>query len=344
MKSISEKVFMSTNRYRRSTIVEVANRAGVSPATVSRVLNGGAAVVPDTERRVRAAIAALNFSPHPAARQLLRQRTETIGLLLPEISGHFFPPMLRGVEAELRNSGYDLLIHSTLDGRGRRPLTEHNTDGLLIFPGSVDDAELRRLSQIGFPAVLLHRTAPEGATFPSVTVENKSGAEAIVSHLIETHARQRIVYLRGPVANEDSAWREEGYRAALATHGLPFDPALVAAGGFDDEHAFTTVQTLLATGIVFDAIFAGDDDAAMGAMRCLRLAGRSLPADVAVTGFDDVPVARYMSPALTTVHVPIEEVGRAAVRRLLNLIHDQPGDDLTLLPTALVIRQSCGCQ
>lgn len=334
---------MRTSRYHRSTIVEVADRAGVSPATVSRVLNGTATVGPDTEQRVRAAIAELNFSPHPAARQLLSRRTDTIGLLLPEISGHFFPPMLRGIEAELRKAGYDLLIHSTLDGRGRRPLTEHNTDGLLIFPGSVDDAELRRLSQIGFPVMLLHRSAPEGVAFPTVTVENKSGAESAIRHLIERHGRRRIVYLRGPAENEDSAWREHGYHAALAAHDLPFDPALVASGGFDDKQAFSTIQTLITDRIAFDAIFTGDDDAAMGVMRALRIAGRNVPDEVSVIGFDDIPVARYMSPALTTVHVPIEDVGREAVHRLVGLIHGQPGDDLTLLPTALVVRESCGC-
>jgi DNA-binding LacI/PurR family transcriptional regulator len=349
VKSFSETVFISiqvvnTTRYRPSTIVEVARQAGVSPATVSRVLNGSAVVVPETAQRVRMAIADLNFSPHPAARQLLKQRTNAIGLLLPEISGEFFPPMLRGIEAGVRQAGYDLLIHSTLDGHRCRPLTEHNTDGLIVFPGSVDDAELRRLFQIGFPVVLLHRSAPEGAGFPCVTVENKAGAEMLVNHLIERHGRRRIVYLQGPQGNEDSAWRERGYRQALTTHDLPFDPALVASGGFDEKESFAAIQEILLAGVEFDAVFTGDDDAALGVMRALKLAGRTVPHDVSVVGFDDIPFARYMSPALTTVHAPIEEVGREAVRQLVRLIDGKPSEVLILMHSELIIRQSCGCR
>jgi DNA-binding LacI/PurR family transcriptional regulator len=184
------------------------------------VLNGTAVVAPETEQRVRAAIAQLNFSPHPAARQLVIQRTNTIGLLLPEISSEFFPPMLRGIEAGVREAGYDLLIHSTQDSHSnshrpvKRPLREHNTDGLIVFPGSIDENEIRRLFAIGFPVVLLYQSTPEGIDYPVVTVENKSGAEKLVNHLIETHGRRRIAFLHGPQGHEDSIWREGGYQLA----------------------------------------------------------------------------------------------------------------------------------
>jgi len=342
-----EKLFMIMNtrkKHRPSTIIEVAKLAGVSPSTISRVINGTAVVAPETTQRVHQAIAALGFSPHPAARQLVMQRTNLIGILLPEISGAYFPPMLQGLESGARLAGYDLLIHSTQNGQALRPLNERNTDGLIIFPGSITDEELRRYYQIEFPLVLLHQTPPLECPFPLVTVENKSGAEKLISHLIEVHNRRRIVYLQGPASHEDSLWRERGYREALQAHGLDFDPALIANGGFDELEAATAIQKLLKNEIAFDAVFAGDDDAAAGVIAALKLTRRSIPADVAVVGFDDVPFSRFISPPLTTVKAPIEQVGREAIRLLAQCIQKQTCEREVLLPTELVVRQSCGCQ
>jgi DNA-binding LacI/PurR family transcriptional regulator len=334
---------MNSLKRRPVTIIDVARRAGVSPSTVSRVINGTAVVVPETERRVREAIAEFNFSPHPAARQLVRQCTNMIGLLLPEISGAFFPPMLKGIEAGVREAGYDLLIYSTQGGRASRPLAEHNTDGLIIFPESVDEIELQRLHELGFPVVLLHRTPPQDISYPVITVENKSGAEMLINHLIEAHGRRRIVYLQGPESHEDSFWRERGYRESLETHGIAFDPELVAYGGFDEREAFTAIENLLLDGLEFDAVFAGDDDAAAGVILALKKAGRDVPNAVSVVGFDDVPFSRYINPPLTTVRAPIEQVGREAVRLLVKCIQKYPCESEVLLPTELIIRQSCGC-
>jgi DNA-binding LacI/PurR family transcriptional regulator len=194
-----------------------------------------------------------------------------------------------------------------------------------------------------FPMVLLHQTPPDSLNIPVIAIENKDGAAMLVDHLIETHGRRRIVFLRGPEGHEDSVWRERGYREALETHYIEFDPNLIASGGFDDEEAFFTIQQLMASGLDFDAVFAGDDDAAIGVTRALRLAGRLVPQDVSVVGFDDVPFARYLSPALTTVRAPIEEVGREAVRQLVRLMNGKKAQALTLMRTELVIRESCGC-
>jgi DNA-binding LacI/PurR family transcriptional regulator len=161
--------------------------------------------------------------------------------------------------------------------------------------------------------------------------------------LIEVHGRRRIVFLRGPEGHEDSVWRERGYREALEAHQIFFDPILVASGEFDEDEAFTAIQQMLLDGIDFDAIFAGDDDSAIGAMRALKMAGRLIPRDVAVVGFDDVPFARYLSPALTTVRAPIEEIGREAVCQLKRLMSGEQAQALTLMRTELVIRESCGC-
>jgi DNA-binding LacI/PurR family transcriptional regulator len=286
----------------------------------------------------------LQFVPRHAARVLASRRTNTIGLVLSEISGAFFPPMLRGIEAEAHEAGYDLLIHSTQkEGPSRRPLGEHNTDGLLIFTDSLDHRELHRLYNMNFPMVLLHQTPPDSLSIPVIAIENKDGAAMLVNHLIERHDRRRIVFLRGPDGHQDSVWRERGYREALEAHHIEVDPALFALGGFDEEEAFVAMQQILSDGLEFDAIFAGDDDSAIGAMRALKMAGRLMPREVAVVGFDDVPFARYLSPALTTVRAPIEEVGREAVHQLTRLMHGEPAEALTLMRTELVIRESCGC-
>ncbi|HSJ89888.1 MAG TPA: LacI family DNA-binding transcriptional regulator [Anaerolineales bacterium] len=333
-----------TAKSRPSTITDVARHAGVSIATVSRVLNGTTPVQLEKTEKVRLAMEELQFVPRHAARVLASKRTHTIGLIMSEISGAFFPPLLKGIEAGAYEAGYDLLIHSTKkEGPSRRPLGEHNTDGLLVFTDSLDHREVYRLHNINFPIVLLHQTPPDSLRIPAIAIENKDGAAMLIHHLIEVHGRRRIVYLRGPEGHEDSVWRERGYREALEAHSIDFDSGLIASGEFDEDKAFATVQQMLSDGVNFDAIFAGDDDSAIGAMRALKMAGRPIPEDVALVGFDDVPFARYLSPALTTVRAPIEEVGREAVRQLVHLMKGAPAQALTLMRTELVIRESCGC-
>jgi DNA-binding LacI/PurR family transcriptional regulator len=319
----------------------------VSIATVSRVLNETAPVIPDTAERVREAISELHYVPRAAARVLASRQTNTIGLLLPEIGGWFFPSMLRGIEAAAREDGYDLLIH-TVEATyplkaSRRALGMHNTDGLIIFTNSVEQAELEHLKHKGFPIILLHQTPPETLDIPVVTIENKSGAQKLVDHLIEVHGCRRILYLQGPENHEDSEWRERGYRESLEQHHIPFDETLVAVGEFDETIAASAIRQLLVEGVEFDAVFSGDDDASIGVITALQGAGHKIPEDVAVVGFDDVPIARFLTPPLTTVRAPIEEVGRDAVHQLVRLIRGEEAKPLILLPTELIIRKSCGC-
>ncbi|MGE5320479.1 MAG: LacI family DNA-binding transcriptional regulator, partial [Hyphomicrobiaceae bacterium] len=256
------------SRTASATIADVAQRAGVSIATVSRVLNSSAVVSRAAEERVRAAISHLHYVPHSAARILASRRTSTLGLLLPEIGGWYFPSMLRGIEAAAREQGYDLLIHTAEATyplkASRRALGMHNTDGLIVFTNSLEQDELAHLKQKDFPVILLHQTPTRTIGIPIVTIENKSGAQKLVDHLIDVHHCRRIVFLQGPDGHEDSVWRERGYRESLQAHRIPFDESLVATGEFDEFAAASAIGQLLVDGLDFDAVFCGDDDAAIG--------------------------------------------------------------------------------
>jgi len=334
----------------RPTIDDVAKEAGVSIATVSRVINQTNPVARKTAERVHSAIEDLNYQPQAAARILASRKTNTIGLLLPEISSHYFFPMILGVENGAQEHGYNLLIHSTLTSdksrQGQMPLSlgEHNTDGLIVFAHSLSEEELKRLYGLKFPVVLLHQSPPEGMLIPNVTFNNKSGAREIVEHLIVKHSCRRILYLAGPDNHEDSIWRERGFIEALHAHNISFDPAMKISGNFNAENAKNSVRRLIATEKEVDAIFAADDESASGAMMALREVGRRIPEDIAVVGFDDTLLALHLTPPLTTVNAPIEQAGRQAVQQLVQVIDGKVARALTLLQTKLVIRQSCGCR
>lgn len=339
---------LSQPAHRRPTILDVARLANVSISTVSRVVNNSAPVAEETVRQVWQAIEALEYRPSAAARSLAGRRTGTIGLYLPQISGAFFAALLQGIETGVRENGYDLLIHAhprvVRNGQFTGlPLGAHNTDGLLVFTDSVPDAEIVRLHARGYPLLLLFRTPPNDIPIPCINVENKAGARQITDHLIEAHGYRRIAFLRGPADNEDSAWRERGYKEALSAHDIPYDPALVGEGNFAPEDASKAVARWLRDGLRPEAIFAGNDEAATGAMMALRQAGLNVPGDVAVVGFDDLPYASALTPPLTTVRVPVETAGLLAGRQLAALIQTGAAELRTLLPNELVIRQSCGC-
>jgi DNA-binding LacI/PurR family transcriptional regulator len=312
------------------------------------VLNDSAPVDDNKAQKVRLAIEELNYQPKAAARILARQKTETIGLLLPLISGDYFAGVLRGVERGVIEGGFDLLIHSTFidihpNSPYSRVLGEHNSDGLIVFTDSIDEGELTRLAEMQFPVVLLHRSSPEGLEIPSVTVENKNGAKQIVEHLIQVHNRRKIVYLRGPEEHEDSQWREIGYRQALEDAGIPLDPAWIGTGNFDNRDAQDAIETMLMDGVEFDAVFAGDDESAAGVLIALRFAGLQVPEQVSVVGFDDSNLAHHLVPPLTTVDAQVEQAGYSAAKKLIEKITRGETDNITLLPTKLVLRRSCGC-
>lgn len=330
----------------RITIEDVAKAAGVSTATVSRVLNNSGTVAESTSTKVYAAVQELEYVPHSGARMLAASRTQNLGLIMPGISGLYFTDLLRGIEQVAYDNGYHLLLFKT-NGRftsnseSHLPIGQHNTDGLIIFDDSLSDERILKLYKRNLPLVLLHRLPPKGTDIPSVTFQNKRGARELVEYLLQCGHR-RIAFLAGPDGNEDSHCREQGYEEALAAYQIEYDPSLIKIGGFLARDSETAVSEWLAEGTKIDAIFAGDDESARGALTALKNAGLRVPDDIAVVGFDDDILAPYLQPPLTTVRAPIEKAGRIATQQLIQLIETGVAPDLTLLPTKLIIRDSCG--
>jgi DNA-binding LacI/PurR family transcriptional regulator len=331
-----------------ASIDDVARLAKVSISTVSRVANRTTPVSPEIVSRVEAAMQQLNYVPRPAARNLATRRTNMLGVLLSDMLGDFFQPLLTGIETVARENGFEILISLTGNTRPQdqrlRPFGLHNTDGLLIFADALTLDGIRQAHASGLPLVLIHQSPPDGLNIPCVTVENKAASRKIVEHLVVTHRRRRIALLRGLPDNEDARWRELGYREALAAHNLDLDPRLIGAGDFERDIARATVDRMLADSVAFDAIFTSDDEAAVGALMALEARGVRVPQDVSVVGFDDQRLAAILHPPLTTVRAPTAQVGQAATRQLIKLIRSGAADPLTLLPTELVFRRSCGCR
>jgi DNA-binding LacI/PurR family transcriptional regulator len=338
-----------TRRSSSVTIRDVARQAGVSVATVSRYINRNAPVSTEVAERLSQVMSELRYVPHAAARHLASRKTRVIGLLLNNLHNDFFVPLLNGVEAVVRKKGYNLIVatyHANSRNEMPPPIGPHNTDGLLVFSDGLVDEDLANLTASGFPMVLVHRTSPPSINIPSVTVENLEITQKLVEHLIQEHGKRRILFLRGPLNQEDSYRREVGYKAALAANNIPFDESLVLNGEFERDIAYEALDHFLGNGrqVAFDAVFSGDDDAAIGVLKALHKHGFRIPEDVAVIGFDDLGFAPFLNPPLTTVRAPTESVGRIATERLFALLENHPSEEMVVLPTEIIFRRSCGCQ
>lgn len=315
---------------------------------MSRYINSSATVSPEVSERLQAVMTELRYVPHAAARQLARGKTRLVGLVLPNLGNDFFVPLLNGVEGVVRNKGYNLIIatyHTDSRSEIPPPIGPFNADGMLIFADGIPNDDLIHFHASGFPMVLVHRTSPS-VSVPSVTVENVEITTRLIEHLIQVHGRTRILFMRGPVDQEDSDLREAGYRAALEANSIAYDERLILRGGFDRHIAYQALNEFLSsdTHVACDAVFTGSDDAAIGVLKALHQHRLRIPEDVSVAGFDDLGFARYLDPPLTTVRAPTEAVGRIAMERLFSLLEDQPTDGAVILPTQIILRRSCGCR
>ncbi|MEU2825040.1 LacI family DNA-binding transcriptional regulator [Streptomyces bacillaris] len=332
----------------RPTLEEVAARAGVGRGTASRVINGSPRVSEATREAVEAAVAELGYVPNRAARALAGNRTDAIALVVPEPETRFFAEpyfsaIVRGVGAALADTEMQLLLTLAGNDRERRRLaqylTAHRVDGVLLVAVHADDPLPELLEQLGMPCVISgarHAAEP----LASVDSDNFEGARAAVEHLV-FRGRRRVATITGRLEVYGAQRRLDGYRAALATAGLPPDERLIAPADFTEEGGARAMRELLARRPDLDAVFAASDVMAAGARQVLREADRRIPEDVALIGFDDSVVARHMHPPLTSVRQPIEEMGRRMAELLLEEIAGRSGERPTVvLPTELVVRDS----
>ncbi|AXE78055.1 LacI family DNA-binding transcriptional regulator [Streptomyces atratus] len=332
----------------RPTLEEVAARAGVGRGTASRVINGSPRVSAHTREAVEAAVAELGYVPNRAARALAGNRTDAIALVVPEPETRFFAEpyfsdIVRGVGAALADTDMQLLLTLVGSDRERRRLaqylTAHRVDGVLLVSVHAGDPLPDLLEQLGMPAVMSgRRSASE--PLASVDSDNFEGARAAVDHLI-ARGRRSIATITGRLDVYGARRRLDGYRKAVSAAGLGPDEQLIAPADFTEEGGAQAMRDLLARRPDVDAVFAASDVMAAGARQVLREAGRRIPDDVALIGFDDSAVARHMDPALTSVRQPIEEMGRTMARVLLQEIAGENQErPQIVLPTELIVRDS----
>lgn len=340
---------MTDHGSRRSlTLESVAAEAGVSRATVSRVVNGGHRVSPGTQRVVERAIQRLGYRPNRAARALATRRTESVGLVIPEPTQHvfadpFFPRLVRGINEVLAGDDLQLVLLTPATSAGEerlaRYLTGGHLDGVLLVSLHGQDPLPALLLQHGVPVVVGGRP-PDGVPVSFVDVDNVGGARSAVRHLLDG-GRRRIATLTGPLDMAASADRLEGYRSALAGAGIPAEFSLEASGEFDQEVARNRTRELIERHPDIDAIFAASDPMAAGALQALRLAGRRVPDDVFVVSFDDSSFAASSEPPLTSIRQPIEEMGREMSRLLTRMVTSRDRvARRVILATELVVRAS----
>jgi DNA-binding LacI/PurR family transcriptional regulator len=332
----------------RPTLEAVAARAGVGRGTVSRVINGSTQVSPRVREAVLQAIEDLDYVPNRAARSLVTRRTDSIALVVSESEDRlfaepFFAGVVRGVSAELTETSIQLwltMVSASTDRRrvGRHLAAQH-VDGVLLLSMHGDDPLPRMLEESGLPTVLGGR--PTGFTPTNyVDVDNRTGARLAVDHLV-ARGRRRIATIAGTQDILAGVARLEGYREGLREAGLDTDDDLVAYGHFSEGDAVSAMDELLSRRPDIDAVFTASDPMAFGAMRAIRNAGRRIPDDVAVVGFDGSPLAQSTDPPLSTVHQPVEAMGRQMARLLLARISDEPvAEPAVILAPDLVVRGS----
>jgi LacI family transcriptional regulator len=327
-----------------ATIKDVAKAAKVSVATVSRALNGHASVSEDARKRVVDAARKLRYVPHSAARSLITRRTQTIGVLLPDLHGEFFSELIRGIDQAARREGLHILVSSSHDDAKEAAAAirtmSGRVDGLLIMSPHIDARMLKDTLPSGLPIVLMN-TPIDDVGYDTIAIDNYWGAHAMVRHLVGRGYRS-IAMIAGPENNYDAKERLRGYREALAEL-QPHTPARVFAGDFSEESGYRAGQRIIGLRDRPDAVFAANDMMAVGCQFALTEAGMQVPRDIGLAGFDDIPIARFMSPPLTTVRVQIAELGQQALERLVARFSPQenvltPGHTLR---AELVIRSSC---
>jgi LacI family transcriptional regulator len=328
-----------------ATIHDVAEDAGVSPTTVSRYLNRRIDLPATTAGRIDAAILKLGYRPNLLAKRLSTGKSQAVGLVTPEIREPFFAEIASAFEDEADRHGYTVFISSTRSDRKREiasldRLDDRHVDGLLLMTIRADDGTLARLIDGRRDVVILDEDIP-GVSVPRIFVDNEQGAFEATRHLIE-NGHRRIAYIGGPADLTTVTERQAGFVRAMRAAGLLVDLELVAMGSFAAEAARLAAHRFLGLPRPPTAIFASSDYIAIGAFTALREAGRAIPGDISLVGFDDMPIGALLSPPLTAVRQPVETLGRLGFQTLFALLNGEPATPVTRLPVELIRRQSVG--
>jgi LacI family transcriptional regulator len=330
------------------TIKDVARLSGVSSMTVSRVINGSERVSPETRQRVERAIAELGYVPSRLARGLIRQKTGTLALIVPDVANPFFTLIVRGAEDVARRAGYRMILaDSRADLTIERDVIEemlaHRVEGIMIAPVSDrSKGHLQRLAKYGVDFVLIDRTV-SGIESDVVTGDNVGGARRLVDHLISLGHR-RIGFITESAEVSTARDRREAYEAALAAAGLPHDSSLIVYSTVDPPGGFEGMRQLLELDEPPTAVFAVNNLVAVGAIEAVRAHRLEVPDDVALVCFDDIEYASRLYPFLTVMAQPAETLGTLGTQLLLERIEGRAPEQprVVVLPAQFVVRRSCG--
>lgn len=329
----------------RVTIHEVAKRAGVSVATVSRVFNNSDLVTKQTGEKIRSVARRLNYIPNASARSLSMKRTETIGMLLPDMHGEFFSEIIRGADAVAHKERYHLLLSASHSNKEELEtairLMSGRVDGYILMSPHLDSETLVTRYLRSIPTVILSSSEACG-THDSIRIDNVGGAQQVMRHLISLGHR-RIAIVKGDPGNEDTHERLEGYLAELRANSIDMKEEIIVCGDFTERSGYAAGRILLDLKNRPTAVFASNDEMAIGILRCFREAGIGVPQEIAVAGFDDIQISSLIHPSLTSVHVDISDLGSLAAERLIEILANgtkRKTIKSIVLPSRLVIRDS----
>ncbi|MEV2251810.1 LacI family DNA-binding transcriptional regulator [Streptomyces sp. NPDC050147] len=327
-----------------ASIKDVAAEAGVSVATVSRVLNSHPSVSPAARARVVAAVESLGYRPNAVARSLRTDQTRTLGLVISDVLNPYFTALARSVEEAARALGYSVIIGNAderpeLQDHHVRTLLDRRIDGLLVSPTDGGSPLMLDTARSGTPMVFVDRWIP-GVDVPVVRADGREAVRDLVAHL-HTVGHRRLAIIAGPAATTTGSERVEAFREALAAYGLPLPDDHIGQGDFQADSGRRATERFLALPEPPQAVFAADNLMALGALDAIRARGLRVPHDIALAAFDDIPWFVHTDPPITAIAQPTGDLGRAAVQALVDLIEGRRPRSVTL-PARLVVRRSCG--
>jgi LacI family transcriptional regulator len=326
-----------------ATLKEVSELAGVSQATVSRVINGTNRVSHDKKLNVVKAINKLGYRPHSIVQALSCSRTASVGVIVPELGGPFYSTILDVIDTQLRQLGYHVIVSAGSNTEAGQKesvkfLLSRRVDALIVHAHQLSNDYLIELQQSGVPLVILNRVIPEMNT-SCISIDNELGGKLVTEHLLEM-GHENIVFITGPLDKPDARARLQGYRNALYEAGIAFDDALIGEGDFTEASGVREMRKILNRNCQFTAVFASNDYIALGASEVLIDKGYSIPDQVSLVGFDNINFARYMTPKLTSVHFPIEQMSMESVQLIIQKLNKNKCDVSFKLLPSLVRRDS----